>query len=221
MSDDETIPKRYLDDESGRDVASLITDAVVYQPVLAYVVYALQSATADNARSAVLGHCTANEIADAKQVLWQKCGGVLIRAEMPRRRDTTARTIEEAHMQDIVVALQKLDGTDQIPHFAVLAHDLHKIPRWHPEEMNNASLAERMLRMEQRMSALQETVDHTMAVQLAAGERKLYTEVVAEPIAVPRDDATEQHGQRSTQRLCTSGDLHCYQRPRTQISIAQ
>ena len=39
MSDDETIPKRYLDDESGRDVAPLITDAVVYQPVLAYVVY--------------------------------------------------------------------------------------------------------------------------------------------------------------------------------------
>ena len=102
------------------------TKCVTYDLVLFGGRYALQSATADNVRSAVLGHCTANEIANAKQVLWQKCGGVLIGAEMPRRRDTTARTIEEAHVQDIVVALQKLDGADQIPPFAVLAHDSTK-----------------------------------------------------------------------------------------------
>ena len=201
---EETLVKRPAGEQEC-NVAPPNAGPTIMQPILAYATYAMQSATVDNVRSAVLAHCTAIEIVEAKQVLWLRCGGDIIGSEMPRRRDTPARSIEEAHIHDILTALQKLDSADQPPTFAVLASDLGKIPRWHPEEMNQASLAERMLRMEQRMSALQETLDNNMAEQLAARDR---TETAAEPFAaLPIVATSPRPSQRqSTAEKCDQHD---------------
>ena len=102
-------------------------DAVLLQLILAHATYALQSANVGNVRSAVIEHCSANEIAKAKQELWLRCSGDIFGADMPRRRDTSARTIEEAHLQDILTALQKLENANQLPNFVVEACDLGKI----------------------------------------------------------------------------------------------
>ena len=70
----------------------------ITQPLLAYMVYALQSATAEHVRIVVTGHFTVADITEAKQTLWSHCGGDVIGTEMPRRRDSSARSIEEAHV---------------------------------------------------------------------------------------------------------------------------
>ena len=89
------------------------------------------------------------------------------RAEMPQRRDSSVRSIEEAHVHDIITAMNKLDNADQLMILMVDAYSLSKLPRWHPEEINNASLADRMLRMENQMSMLQEAVEQNTAENLA------------------------------------------------------
>ena len=152
-------------------IASRDDVGLILQPILTYITYALQSATADNVSSAILRHCAAKDIADAKQTLWERCGGDVIGVQMPRRRETHARSIEEAHVYDIIVALQKLDDQDALPNFAVDFQSLGKIPRWHPEEINAASLAERMLVMEQRMYQLQQAVDRHAAENLVINEK--------------------------------------------------
>ena len=78
----------------------------ITQPLLAYMVYALQSATAEHVRMVMTGHFTVADITDAKQTLWSHCGGDVIGAEMPRRRDSRVRSIEEAHVHDIITAMK-------------------------------------------------------------------------------------------------------------------
>ena len=132
---------------------------IIVQPLLAYVAYALQNATVENVHSAVTGHFPAADIAAAKQTLWQRCGGKVIGYEMPRRRESTMRSIEEAHVQDIISSINKLDTAEKLPCFVVDAQNLGKLPRWNPEELNTISLVDRLRQMENIMTNLQEAVN--------------------------------------------------------------
>ena len=50
------------------------------------------------------------------------------------------------------------------------AYSLGKIPRWHPEEVNQVSLADRMLRLENRVTGLQEVVERHAAENIVTKE---------------------------------------------------
>ena len=145
--------------------------------LLAYMAYALQSSTAEHVRTVITGHFTVADITEAKMTLWKQCGGEIIGVDMPRRRDSNARSIAEAHVQDMLMAMNKLDNADKLPLFMIDAYSLGKIPRWHPEEVNTVSLADRMLRTENKVAALQEAVDRNTAESLVrrdAHERMTY-----------------------------------------------
>ena len=85
--------------------------------------------------SVLIGNCTADAVAEAERAPWERCWVDIISAEMCRRRNTTARTIEKVHIRYIVGLLQKPNSADQLlPNSAVEALHLTTVARWHPEK---------------------------------------------------------------------------------------
>ena len=163
---------------------------MLVQPVLAFMVYALQNSTSEHVRMAVTGHFTAAEIAEAKHAIWSLCGGDVIGVDMPRRRESTTRPLAEANTHDIITALGKLDKAEVLPNVMIDAYSLGKIPRWHSEELNQVSLADRMLRLENRVTGLQEVVDrHAAEISL----RKSYWIGICLLPALLREDRVAPH----------------------------
>ena len=130
----------------------------------------VQNSTSEHVRMAVTGHFTAGEIAEAKHALWSLCGGDVMGIDMPRRRESTTRPLAEANTHDIITALGKLNKAEILPNVMIDAYSLGKIPRWHPEELNQMSLADRMLRLENRVTGLQEVVDRHTAENIVTKE---------------------------------------------------
>ena len=130
-----------------------VTNEVVIQPLLSYILFSMSSGTVTNIIRAVVNHFTLDDIEEAKNVLWAKCDNSLIGTKQ-NRRDSTARTEKEAHVQDIINALQRLDATDKVPNLVIDARSLHMIPRSHPEELNNISAIDRLNRLEARMGSI-------------------------------------------------------------------
>ena len=73
-----------------------------------YALFSMQAGTADNIRVAVTGHIPLNAIVGAKNLLWNACDPEII-GEKAKRKDSASRTESEAHVQDILHGLQKLD----------------------------------------------------------------------------------------------------------------
>ena len=135
----------------------------IVDALLSFVIYALQSATVDNVKNAVTGHFTSAEILTAKDLLWSHCKGNEIGDEMPRRRESTTRSLEDAHVQDIICALSKLDKADKIPNILLNAHSLGRVPKWHAEDLNSTFIADRLLRIENKVTVQQEVIDRNAA----------------------------------------------------------
>ena len=133
-------------------------DRYLMQPVLAYVSFALQSGPAENVKNAVLGFFSAEDIIEAKNKLWEFCGETAL-GEKLKRKDSSTRSEREAHLFDIITALSKLDREDNAPTIVIDAMNLNKIPRSHPEELNNISLVDRLNRLESKLSSVVETMD--------------------------------------------------------------
>ena len=95
-------------------VISIMGIKVIINPLLAYVLFSMQAGTADNIRVAVTGHFPLNAIVEAKNLLWNACDPELI-GEKAKRKDSASRTESEAHVQDILHGLQKLDKNDKLP----------------------------------------------------------------------------------------------------------
>ena len=121
----------------------------VLQPLLAYVIFSMQSATIDNIRKATLGYFTPAQISEAKDALWENsdCKIIITSSQV----SSNARPEEEAHLHDILCAINKLDAGSKMPCVVIDAYSLGQIPRSHPEELNNISLLDRLNRLEQRM----------------------------------------------------------------------
>ena len=85
----------------------------VLQPLLAYIICSMQSATIDNIRKATLGYFTPAQILEAKDALWENSDCEII-GEKPRRKSSNARHEEEAHLHDILCAINKLDAASKM-----------------------------------------------------------------------------------------------------------
>ena len=157
----------------------------IVDALLSYVLFSLQNSNADSVRNAVLGHFTADQILHSKNSLWDKCSNEIIGEKM-RRKDSVTRPEKEAHTQDIITAISKLDKSDNMPTILINAQDLHLIPRSHPEELNNISLVDRLNRMEKRMTNLQEVMDRTVCENMALNEKvnnlTSYSSIVKRPV---------------------------------------
>lgn len=191
-----TDPKQYLNsrrssnvscraNNGGATAASAQNAPILVDALLAYVWFSLQGGTAENVRLAALGHFSPDQISHAKNLIWDKCSDhINIIGEKIKRKDSTTRSEKEANIQDIIVALNKLDKADVVPKILIDAADLGMIPRSHPEELNNISLVDRLNRLEQRVHNLQDGLDRTVCENVALKQRldklpvRLYADAV-------------------------------------------
>ena len=127
----------------------------IVQPVLSYIIFTMQSATIDNIKKTVLSHFPAEAILEAKHALWNNCELTVI-GEKSNRQDSSKRSEKEAHVNDILCALQKLDKYNKVPFFVVDTLSLGMLPKAHPEELNSLSFIERQNNIEDRVRQLQE-----------------------------------------------------------------
>jgi hypothetical protein len=127
------------------------------QPLLAYIVSSLQAGTVENVKKAVLGFFTAKQIGDAKHVLWENASIDIIGRKVARK-NTNIRSEENANVDDIISAVQKLDKDDSVPLFVVSAYNLANLPRSMPEELNNISLVDRLATLEGKVRRMEETI---------------------------------------------------------------
>ena len=149
----------------GGTSGSVENSQVLIQPVLSYLVYALQSGPLDNVKLAAIGYFTDDQISEAKDALWNHCGSEII-GNKPKRKELQSRSVREAHIMDILTAWAKLESCDKLPTVVINAIDLCKIPNSHPEELNNITLIDRLNRMESRMSQMQAGLDEVVARSL-------------------------------------------------------
>jgi hypothetical protein len=146
---DDTNEMQYDDD---------VGDAVqINEPLLAYLAFALQSGTVENAKRAVNGYFTSEQILKSKIILWDSaCVATL--GDKIKRKSTKIRSEADANLMDMIDAFQKLDRADKMPHITISALDLGKIPRSLPEELNSISIVDRLAKLESKVSLMEDTV---------------------------------------------------------------
>ena len=157
-------------DDVDHNVADPETDNIIEDPVLAYILFSQQSGTAAKVRMVATAFFSIEQITQAKDRLWEKSDpGVL--GENPRRKDSASRSEKDAHVGDIIVALSKLDKSEKMPRILINALDLGFIPRSHPEELNNITLADRLNQQEARLEKLQESNDRIICENMVIMEK--------------------------------------------------
>ena len=176
-------------------------DRCLIQPLLAYILFSMQSATRDNIKLAVLGRFSAEEILEAKSKLWESRGESL--GQFPLRKESRARPEKEAHIIDILQAIDTLDKDENLPLIVIDAMSLGKIPRSHPEELNNISLCDRLNQLESRFKNMHDIMDRCVTENLAmkdeievlkSKEKKSYADV-ASPIGINQAPYSHPLGQ--------------------------
>jgi hypothetical protein len=130
---------------------------MINEPLLAFIVFAMQSGTIENTKKAVLGFFTADRILKAKGTLWRYSCNIMIGKKVARR-STDVRPEEEANLVDIIMAIQKLDKLEKMPEIVISAYDLGRIPRSVPEELNDISIVDCLAKAEDRIREIEKSV---------------------------------------------------------------
>ena len=95
-SDSESVHNGGVQSEEEDDEPSAVPNTL-----LAYTRYGMSTATPDNLREVLASHFTFDEIIKAKNVLWCECT-MLKHSEPPKRQKSNQRTVNVAHVTDIV-----------------------------------------------------------------------------------------------------------------------
>ena len=109
------------DDPECVDTNSQCEDITIVNALIAYTLYALQSATVSNVARAIIGHYTQQQITDAKNRLWRQWN---IIGEKKWRRDSSVRPDKDANVEVVTSALHKLDKAGMLPSIAIDALSL-------------------------------------------------------------------------------------------------
>ena len=133
----------------------------VSNTLLAYTKYGMSTATPDNLRELLASHFTLDEIIKAKEVLWDEC--VILTDDPPKRQKSNQRSVNIAHVMDIVDAMYKADAADKLPNFVVEPQGIPRLPRLNPEKLNVVAIDQRIADLEERNHVLeiQSSVDRT------------------------------------------------------------
>ena len=131
----------------------------IINPLLAYAIFSVNSGTISNISKAISGYFTLDEVCTAKTVLFTAC----TQLSAQNRRGSVQRSEKVAHIDDILAAIVNLDASDDLPNVCISAKDLGRIPRSHPEELNDITLIDRLNQMEKKMSTMQSHIDSNMA----------------------------------------------------------
>ena len=137
------------------DTAASGCDNVVVNEMLAYINSYRHGCNKRRMREACSGFYTEEEIFNAKTVLHSKNPSLF--GECVKRQDSTVggRTKEEANLDDMYDWFRKLDDNDI--YVNICAKNLRRVPRFNPEEAENTSMLERIIKLEEAMIAEKST----------------------------------------------------------------
>ena len=121
--------------------------------LLAYTDYGMSTATPDNLRELLASHFTLDEIIKAKELLWDQC--VMLKDDPPKRQNPNQRSVNIAHVVDIVDAMYKADAADKLPNFVVEPQGIPRLPRLNPEKPNVVAIDQRIADLEERNHVLE------------------------------------------------------------------
>lgn len=117
---------------------------LVVSELLTYVMHYRNKSTVDALRRCVLHHYTANDITAAKKLFIKlfetKLSSNTLATE---RRSSSSRPAHEAEIDDIIGLANGLDEKDDLQSIKFVAADLERLPKYGPEEINMAYIAER------------------------------------------------------------------------------
>ena len=143
---------------------------VIINPVLTYVVYALDTSSAQHVSNCCSQFYTAEELNNAKDILWQVADPDII-GPYKRRNDGSTRSREEALAVDVTEAMKKLDAAGFTPQLAVDPIGLHRIPKVTPAETEPIAMCERLVAMESRVKSLETSLSANVARTLSVEEK--------------------------------------------------
>ena len=140
--------------------------SVTVNTLLAYAQYCISCATSDNTRHVLCSHFSAEEINEAKDVLWEKL-------ELPeqKRTNSSKRPVSEANVGDIMSALYKLDISADNQLFHVDSMGIGRLPRFNPENLNVVALDHRLAELVDHCRVLQGQVDSYRTLAMRCADR--------------------------------------------------
>ena len=169
-SNEETTPKLLPSYQTGTGYEMCTNyGSIIIDPLLSYTSFSLQNGTIENIKKCAVNNFALETVVHSKNLLWEKCDKSVI-GEKAVWRDTSVRTQKEAHIDDILKALQKLDKCNQMPHLVIDALSIGALPKVNPEELNNVSFVDRQNKMEDKLLQLQETMDGLITENISIKE---------------------------------------------------
>ena len=112
---------------------------IIMNTVLAYIQYGISSAIPDKVLEVVCTHFTSTEIIEAKDVLWNDCK----LGNPPSRNNSKCRKAAEAHVQDIMDYMFKLDVENYV--FSVEAGGVVRLPKFNAESLNVVAINQQIV----------------------------------------------------------------------------
>ena len=148
--------------ETSADVKFPLIDTV-----LRYMRYGMSCATPDNLTRILCSHFSAEEICDAKQLLWTYCN----LQDVPNRTNSTRRSAHQANVDDLLKAMYELDQDDLMPRLYVHPAGIGRLPRFNPESLNVVAMDQRVHELNEKCEVLQTQVDNYRARSLQYNDK--------------------------------------------------
>ena len=163
-------------------------DKPIIDPVLTFVVFALDSSPLGYVTNTLVQFYTVEELTRAKDLLWETADHDVI-GVYTKRRDGATRSVSDIIASDITGAIQKLDIAGSVPNVVVNPMGLNRIPKVTPSETNALSMCERLAAVENRVRVLEvsvsENVCKTAVMEEKVEQVKSYASVVSSKSPVP------------------------------------
>ena len=138
-------------------MASLENNPKMYiNELMTYVTYAHQNGSGQFLKNIIKCKFPEDDIIEGKQLLWQIGGATL--GEYPARINSNQRPAVEAHIDDIIEAVEKLDSINKLPLF--VAVNLGKVPDLEPEEYNRLYYINRVAKLEKSVNQHRDELDN-------------------------------------------------------------
>ena len=126
---------------------------MIINEVLSFFSFYLDRCSQDHIKKTASNFYTAEEIYEAKKVLWDNFQDS-ISSNFQDRKSTDKRPAIDANIVDILKALKDLDSADV--NFVFLSLNLNRIPSFNPEELNLTYMLERIRNLEEKVGSHEE-----------------------------------------------------------------
>ena len=131
----------------------------VVNTVLTYVMHSMSRANAESIIQVMNSTFTDDEMASAKNALWN-VGGEKLLGKNLKRTSSENRTKRFVLCPDVIDGIQKLDQCgNPMPNFVTDADGVGRLPRFSPEDLNVVTLDERCRQLERLMNGMQQQLN--------------------------------------------------------------